>query len=53
MSYVARCCGVRVLGRLVWLALGVLRPEEKCPVCGRWTVFEHESIQDAKTRRAA
>jgi hypothetical protein len=42
---------VRVLGRLVWLVLGVAAPEDVCPVCRRWTVFDHEAA--AAERKAA
>jgi hypothetical protein len=43
VTYKALCCGARVIGRLVWIALGVPDPEEHCPECGRWTKFEAEA----------
>ena len=39
MTYTANCCGVTVIGRLVWIALAVSAPEEVCPACGKWTKF--------------
>lgn len=39
MKYKAECCGVVVLGRIEWIALGVPRAEERCPACGKWTAF--------------
>lgn len=48
MTYKALCCGARVIGRVVWIALGVRNPDERCPGCGRWTVFEAEGMPAEK-----
>jgi hypothetical protein len=53
MTYRALCCGVRVIGRVVWIALGVMNPEEYCPVCRKWTVFEAEGLEVVTRRKAA
>jgi len=51
MTYTALCCGVRVIGRVVWIALGVMRPEDYCPACRKWTVFEAEGLAAAPAER--
>ena len=54
MTYRALCCGVRVIGRVVWIALGVLDPEDHCLNCGRWTKFQAETgVEKPVFRRAA
>lgn len=53
MTYIAVCCGVRVIGRLVWIALGVPQTEDRCPQCGRWTKFDAETGEAKGKKKAA
>ena len=53
MRYRALCCGVIVLGRLVWIALGVTRAIDECPACRRWTTFVPEKPVFGQREKAA
>jgi len=43
VRYRGTCCGAVVIGRLVWIALGVPEAEDRCPGCGEWAKFVAET----------
>ncbi len=45
MTYLCGLCGVEVIGRVVWIELGVRVAEERCPACGRWAKFYSAAVE--------